>query len=221
MKVILFCLSFYLIPNFISAFDALNVQPHDQVNDALNIYHPASHLQGFQYQQQAHSHGATYTHRQADTTDNKNNRVAHQHRSRLQRSKYPLQDPPLDTTQVNPIFNDRVVHPKFRPWFETDRNSETQFSFLKTTITGSNSDISSILNDNIQLNQPHLGDGRATTNTTKSSGLLQIFTPNPQFQERISVTDYYFKQKLRELFFGHQHDKYPSPTRSNIKTGLR
>jgi len=169
MKIVLVCLSFYLVLNFVSAFDTFNDQPLNQVNDASNIYHPASHLQELAYKQQAYCHDAPINQQQICTINNKNNQVVQQHRSQFQRSNYPPQDPHLDTTQVNPII---VVHPKFRLWLETDRNSETQFSFLKTTIAVSNSNISSILNDNIQLNQPDLADGEAIINTTKSSNLL-------------------------------------------------
>jgi len=212
MKIILFCLSFYLIPNFISAFIIFNGQPHDQVNDASNIYHPTSDRQAFEYQQQVHSHDTTDNHQQANTIDDTMNRVIQQHRFQLERNKFSPQHFHLDTTQVNPIINDRAVNPKFLPWFQIHTHSERQLALLKTNISDSNSNISSILNDNIQLNQ--------STNTTKSSGLLQLFTPKPQTQEHISSTNYYFKQKLRELFFGHQYDKYPLRNRSNIKTAL-
>lgn len=223
MKTILFlCLSFYLVLNLISALDTFNAQLQQQANDESNVYHPASHLQGLAYQeQQVHSQNATIPHQYDDMINNTNNRVVQKNRSRLQRGKYQLQETLQNTTPVHPLINNRDIHPRFRAWPPAFTNKRAELSLSKITSAISNSNISSIQKNNTQLNQsPLLADTNVIVNTTKSSGLLQIFTPKPQLRERISFADYYFQRHLRSLF-GHQHDKTPSPTRSNIKTGLR
>jgi len=195
MKIVLVCLNFYFVFNLISALDTSNASSHQQANNESNIYHSASHLQGLadQQQQHTHSHNATIADQHADAINNR---------------------------------DDRVIHPRFRPWFQTHRHNEPEIPLLEPNIADSNSSSSSILKNNAQLNQPPLADGRAITNTTKSSGLLQILTPKSQTRGNILFGDSYFLQRLRAFVFGHQHDQTdqhdesPSPTRSNIKTGL-
>lgn len=220
--ILLLCLSIYLVFNLISALDTFNAQLQQQTNNESNVYHPASHLQGLAYQQQQiHSQNATIPQQNDDVINNKNNRVVQQNRSRLQRGKHQLQESLRNTTQVHPLINNRDVHPRFRAWPPAFTNKRAELSLSKITSAISNSNISSIQKNNTQLSQPPLlADANVIVNRTKSSGLLQIFTPKPQLRERISFADYYFQRQLRSLF-GHQHDKIPSPTRSNIKTGLR
>lgn len=195
MKILLACLTFYLVLNFISASDTVNAQ---QANNASNTYHPASHLHELIYQEQAHSHNAPIVQQQADTINNENNRVVLQKHPQHQNEKYQPQDHLQNTTivqsEMNPVIDDRVVHPKFRPWFHTHM-------------------------ENIQLNQPHLADERTVVNTTQSSDLLQNVPPKPQTREHLSFADFF--QRPFRAFFEHQHEQFPSPTRSNIKTGLR
>ena len=101
------------------------------------------------------------------------------------------------------------VNPKFRPWLQIRRKNRTQTSLSKATI-------SSILKDNMPLIELHQTDGKLIAKTTRPSSLLQMLTPKP----RMSFGDYYFRQQL-QAFFKHQHEKFPAPTRSFIKTGLR
>ena len=242
MKIILVFLSLGLIFNFISAFEAnktsniydttsylqgLAHQQHGQLNNTNIISHvvtnshneidhlTSSHLEGGPYQQeQPDIHNANSVHDQADEINNKNSRLNQQNRSRLRGGKsqpeHPLQNTTGDQHQHNP-FDNQLIHPKFRPIFQHHRHDNDQAPLLGTSAVITNSDISS--------DRQLLADSRTIEDTTKSFSLLQIFT-GAQTPRRISFADYYFQRQLK-AFFGHHHDKFPSRTRSYIRTGLR
>jgi hypothetical protein len=108
-------------------------------------------------------------------------------------------DDDLDPSHLQELEYDQEVNPKFRPWFEIHRKNRTE--------------ISPILQDNMPLIELHQVD----EHTTKSSSLLQILTSKSQHP---SFAGNFFQRQLR-AFFGYQQEKFPSPTRSYIKTGLR
>lgn len=207
MKTLFLCFSIYLVLNFISALNTFN--------GTLEQHH----------QQQVQSNNVSNIHHYGELINTRsiNNRFAQQNRSRLQRGKFnQLQENRLNTTQVNPIINNRAIHPKFRQWPPVNTNNKTQLSLSNTTAAAIlKSNISSIIKNNVQLDEtPLKADRQILLNITQSSALLQIFTPKPQLRERISFADSYFQQRLRS-FFGHQHDNATARTRPYIRTGLR
>lgn len=182
MKIILFCLSFYLTPDFISAVDTFNAQ----TDNTSTIFQPDSHFHGLAYQLHAH--------RSFHAVNNISNRVNQSTRSQSQSNKHPPPDH-LQNTTTAPL-NNRAVHPKFRPWLYPRQNDMSL----------------------IEL-QPD--NERTLMNTTaKSSNLRQHLTLKPRTLKSPSSAGSYFERKFH-AFFGHPHDEYPAPTRSNIKTGLR
>jgi hypothetical protein len=130
--------------------------------------------------------------------------------SLLQEFEYD-QDTYSQLDAVNPVIHNQEVNPRFRPLFQN--RPETSSSTTMSTIPP-------IHKDNMPLIELNQGDEKAIKNTIKSSSLLQILTPKLQSQEPMSFGEYYFQRQL-EAFFKHQHEKFPAPTRSFIKTGLR
>lgn len=224
MKTILIFLSLCLIFNFISAFETSEIhhpashlqgiahQQHSLGNNSNRIDHlNSSHLRGGSYQQpEPHSHNAIIIHHQADSIDNNNTQLNQQNHSHLRGGK---QNTTVAQDQAN-----QLIHPRFRLMLQDRTNDITQSSILTITDVPSNPD------DNIQQNLPFLADNGVSEDTTQPSSLLQIVTAKPidntgETRRSLSFADYYYQQQLKS-FFGHQHEKFPPPTRSNIKTGL-
>jgi hypothetical protein len=207
MKTILIFLSLCLIFNFISALETSKPQLNQQADNS-------SHLREGPYQQpEPHSHNAIIIHHQADSIDNNSTQLNQQNHSHLRGDKHSLQNTTVAQDQAN-----QLIHPRFRSMLQDRTNDITQSSIL--TIT----DVPSNPHDNIQQNLPFLADNGVSDDTIQSSSLLQIITAKPidntgETRRSLSFAEYYYQQQLK-AFFGHQHEKFPPPTHSNIKTGL-
>ena len=180
--------------------------------------------QGRAHPRQAHLHNNNTRRNLSYPRDGPYHRGAHDttrlnHRSRLQDGKKVVSQQSTKSTVTQRLtypHPQRVIHPRFRPIHEAERNGTTKPT---TKMSSSSSQKSQIQK---QIGQPPPANALVTVNTTATLPSTHPLpaTSSAQNQSRAPLADYPYQEQIR-AFFKHYQEQPVGPTRSRIKTGLR